>query len=241
MSPIAGALAGGIDVTLTGTGFQPEADVYFGSTPSPEVTFVSPSVVRAKLPPASQTGSVNVSLFNPDGTGATRPGGFTYVVTGTGAQAEVMGVAPLSVIEDTESEITLRGRNLIEAYTNGMLALRGPTRANVTVANVVNSRDETTGIEELTLSVRITATPQLDPLERMAIQVLASSRPGAQNDGIVESSRHMFTVLPRRAPVAARVFRNLALANRTSSSSRAETSKVARSTSAMVRRCTAKE
>jgi transcriptional regulator with XRE-family HTH domain/pyrrolidone-carboxylate peptidase len=201
VSPIAGALAGGIDVTLTGTGFQPEAEVYFGSTPSPEVTFVSPSVVRAKLPPASQTGSVNVSLFNSDGTGATRPGGFTYVVTGTGAQAEVMGVAPLSVIEDTESEITLRGRNLIEAYTNGMLALRGPTRANVTVVNVLNSRDETTGIEELTFSVRITATPQLDPLERMAIQVLASSRPGAQNDGVVESSRHMFTVLPRSRPV----------------------------------------
>lgn len=201
ISPIAGILTGGIDVTLTGVGFQPEAEVYFGSSPSPEVTFVNASVVRAKTPPASQVGSVSVSLFNPDGTGATRTGGFTYVVMGTGAQAEVMGVSPLSLIEDTESEVAIRGRNLIEAYTNGMLALRGPTRANVTIANVTNSRDETTGIEELTCTVRITATPPLDPLERMAIQVLASSRPGAQNDGIVESSRQMFTVLPRSRPV----------------------------------------
>lgn len=201
VSPVAGALTGGITVTLFGAGFQPDAQVFFGSSPSPSVTVESATTARAVLPAASQTGSVNVSLFNPDGTGATRAGGFTYVVTGTGAQAEVQGVSPLSVIEDTETEVTLRGRNLIEAYTNGMLALRGPTRANVAIAGVASSRDAETGIEELTFTVRVTAAPRLDPLERLAIQVLASSRPGAQNDGVVESSRHMFTVLPRARPV----------------------------------------
>lgn len=201
VSPIAGALTGGITITLNGRGFQPDAQVFFGNSPSPSVTVESSTTARALLPAASETGSVNVSLFNPDGTGATRAGGFTYVITGTGAQAEVQGVSPLAVIEDTETEVTLRGRNLIEAHTNGMLALRGPTRANVAVANVASSRDEATGIEELTFTVRITASPPLDPLERLAIQVLASSRPGAQNDGVVESSRHMFTVLPRARPV----------------------------------------
>src|ERR1041385_6206104 len=131
VSPIAGALAGGITVTLNGVGFQVGAEVYFGDSPSPEVTVLSGSSVQAKLPAATQTGSVDVSLFNPDGSEATKPGGFTYVVTGTGAQAQVLGVSPLAVIEDTESEVTLRGRSLIEAYTNGMLALRGPTRAQV--------------------------------------------------------------------------------------------------------------
>jgi transcriptional regulator with XRE-family HTH domain/pyrrolidone-carboxylate peptidase len=201
VSPIAGALAGGITITLTGRGFQPEAEVFFGSSQSPSVTFDSSATVRAVLPAATETGSVSVSLVNPDGTSAIRPGGFTYVVTGTGAQAEVIGVTPLSVIEDTETEIIIRGRNLIEAQTNGMLALRGPGRVQVTSAVVTSSRDDATGIESLTFTVRITATPPLEQHERMAIQILASSRPGSQNDGIPESSRKMFTVLPRAVPV----------------------------------------
>lgn len=132
ISPIAGALAGGIPVTLNGIGFQPEAEVFFGSNQSPSVTFESSNRVSAVLPPTTQTGSVDVSLVNPDSTAATRAGGFTYVVTGTGVQAEVSGVSPLAVIEDTETEITIRGRNLIEAHTNGMLALRGLSRVNIT-------------------------------------------------------------------------------------------------------------
>src|ERR1051325_2444545 len=166
ISPIAGALAGGIDIALTGTGFQPGAEVFFGSTQSSEVSVDSANSATAKLPPATQTGSVNVMLVNPDGTSATRAGGFTYVVTGTGAQAEVQGVEPLAVIEDTESEITLSGRNLIEAYTNGMLALRGPTRVSITSSNFTSNRDEATGLESLTLTVRITCTPPLRSEEK---------------------------------------------------------------------------
>lgn len=201
ISPIAGALAGGIDVTLTGNGFQEGAEVFFGSSQSPEVVVESASTAKARLPPTTETGSVNVSLFNPDGTNATLAGGFTYVVTGTGAAAEVLGVEPLSVIEDTESEVIIRGRNLIEAYTNGMVALRGSTRVHITTSNVTNSRDDATGIEALIITVRITCTPPLEQHERMAIQILASRRPGAQNDGVFESSRQMFTVLPRAMPV----------------------------------------
>lgn len=201
ISPIAGALAGGITVTLTGTGFQPGAEVFFGSSPSPTVTFQSSNKVSAVLPPATETGSVDVSLVNPDNTSATRAGGFTYVVTGTGAQAEVSGISPLAVIEDTETEVTIRGRNLIEAHTNGMFALRGLSRVNIISSLSTSGLDEATGIESLTFTVRITATPPLEQHERMAIQVLASRRPGSQTDGIPESSRKMFTVLPRAVPV----------------------------------------
>jgi transcriptional regulator with XRE-family HTH domain len=201
VSPIAGALAGGIPVTITGTGFQPGAEVFFGGNQSAEVAVESGTSARATLPPAAEVGSVNVTLVNPDGTSATRAGGFTYVVTGTGARAEVLGVAPLSVIEDTESEVTLRGRNLIEAHTNGMLALRGPTRVQVTSTLLTSGRDEATGVEELTFTVSIVAAPPLEQQERVAVQVLASVRPGSLNDGIPESSRKMFTVLPRAVPV----------------------------------------
>lgn len=122
-------------------------------------------------------------------------------MTGTGAAAEVLGVSPPVVIENTETEVTICGRNLIEAYTNGMLALRGPTRASVAVLGSSNSRDEATGIESLVFTIHVTATPPLDPLERLAIQVLASSRPGAATDGVFESSRQMFTVLSQARPV----------------------------------------
>lgn len=157
--------------------------------------------MRAKLPAATQTGSVSVSLVNPDGTSATQPGGFTYVTTEGSLHAEVLGVTPLAVIEDTESEVTIRGRNLIAAFNDGIVALRGPSRVHITSSLFGSSTDAATGIESLVLTVRVIATPPLEQHERMAIQVLASLRPGAGSDGIFESSRRMFTVLPRAVPV----------------------------------------
>lgn len=201
ISPRAGGLAGGISVKLTGTGFQPGAEVYFGSSLATQVTYESSSVVHATLPASGTTGSVSVSLVNPDGNSDTIPGGFTYVTTASGEQAEVIGVTPLAVIENTDTEVTLRGRNLIAAYSEGLVALRGPSRAQINITNVSSSRDEDTGIESLDLTLRVTANPPLQPLERIAVQILASRRAGSANDGVVESSRQMFTVLPGSAPV----------------------------------------
>jgi pyrrolidone-carboxylate peptidase len=201
ISPIGGVLAGGINVTLHGVGFQPEVEVYFGTVPSPEVNVLGSNQITAKVPPASQVGNVVVQVVNPDGRFANAPGGFTYVTSEGSLHAEVFGVTPLSVIEDTESEITIRGRNLIAAYNDGIVALRGPGRVQITSSNFSSSTDPGTGIESLVLSVRITATPPLEQHERMAIQVLVSVRPEAGGDGVFESSRQMFTLLPRAVPV----------------------------------------
>lgn len=201
VSPIGGALTGGIDVTITGSGFEPDSEVFFGSTPSPEVTFVSFARLAAKSPPAAQTGSVDVRVVNSDGRFAIRPGAFTYVTTEASLHAEVLGVEPLTIIEDTDSEVTVRGRNLIAAYNEGIVALRGSTRVQITFSRFSSSTDEATGIDSLVLTVRVTATPPLEQHERKAIQVLASLRPGAATDGIFQTSRQMFTVLPRAVPV----------------------------------------
>src|SRR5947209_8902077 len=201
ISPIAGALAGGITATLTGRSFQSGAEVYFGGTPSPTVTFISSVSVQAVVPAATQTGTVPVTLVNPDGDEATLASGFTYLTTEDSLHAEVLGVSPLSLLEDTETEVTVRGRNLISAHTDGLVALRGPTRVNLAILNLTTSHDEATGIEELTFTVRVTAAPPLASMERVAIQVLASHRPGAANDGVFESSRQLFIVLPRALPV----------------------------------------
>jgi len=201
ISPIAGALVGGITVTLTGTGFQPGAEVFFGSSQSPNVIVNGATSAQAVLPSATQTGTVPVSIVNPDGTTATLTSGFTYITMDNSGRAEVLGVDPLAVIEDTPTDVTLRGRNLIAANNAGLVVLRGPARASVAISNVRSSRDDATGIEELTVSVRVVATPALAAQERLVVQVLASSRAGALNDGVFESSRQLFSVLPRAVPV----------------------------------------
>ena len=201
VSPIAAGLAGGVEITITGSSFQPGAQVFFGSSAAPSVTFISSTTVRAVLPPSTQTGSVNVSLVNPNSSNATRAGGFTYVTPNTSGRAEVIGVEPLAVIEDLQTDVTLRGRNLIAAHNAGCLILRGPARATLTLTNFRSTTDQATGIEEVTLNVRVTASPPLAAHERLVVQILASRRSQAVNVGVFESSRQMFTVLPRNVPV----------------------------------------
>jgi len=61
---------------------------------------------------------MNVSLVNHDGSNATR-----------------------AVIEGPQTDVTLRGHNLIAAPNTGSLLLRGPARANLTVTNFRSSTD----------------------------------------------------------------------------------------------------
>jgi len=157
--------------------------------------------VTAKVPAAAETGTVPVSLVNSDGSSAELTSGFTYVTAEPGSHAQVLGVEPANILEDTDSQISIRGRNLIAAHENGLVALRGSARAAISVSGFSSSRDDASGIETLECSVRIIATPPLAASERMAIQVLAAVRPGAQTDGVVESSREMFVVLPKAMPV----------------------------------------
>jgi pyrrolidone-carboxylate peptidase len=201
LSPIAAGLTGGITVTLTGTGFQTGAAVFFGSRSATQVTVVSSTSAQAILPAASETGSVNVQIVNPNGTMASLPDGFTYVNTNQGGQAEVLDIHPLSVLEDTPTQISIRGYNLIAARDQGLFALRGPSQANITASGFTDSIDPSTGIETLTGTIQVTSNPPLEPLDRMAIQVLASRRPGALTDGVAETSRKMFTVFPQAVPV----------------------------------------
>lgn len=202
VSPIAGSLAGGFVVTLTGSGFQPDADVYFGNSPSPEVHVLSGTSIQATVPAATQTGSVNITVFNPDGSQGTKLAAFTYVSTQQPTtHAEVLGVSPLSVIEDTETDVTINGRHLIDAYNNGVFALRAPSRVSVEVLGTRSNHDADTGLDTFVFTIHAVASPMLDTLERVAIQVVASLRAEAANDGVFESSRQMFTLLPRSRPV----------------------------------------
>jgi DNA-binding transcriptional regulator YiaG len=201
IAPIAGNLAGGSDVTIDGFGFQPAAEVFFGTTAATDVQVQSSTQVIAKAPAGTQTGTVPISIVNPDGSTAQLANGFTYFTGDPSNLAEVLGVEPPNIIEDSDTQVTVRGRNLIAAHENGLFAFRGPARAAISVSDFSSSRDEATGVETLASMVRVVANPPLAAEERMAIQVLASVRPEAQTDGIAESSKEMFVVLPRSMPV----------------------------------------
>lgn len=201
VSPIAAGILGGLTITINGSGFQEGAAIYFGSNIAKDTTYESANIFKVVVPHAKETGSVPLTVVNPDGGQFTLDGGFTYITSEIGDIAQVFGVSPLIITEDADTEVTLRGRNLIDSYKDGLVALRSPSRVNLKISSVDQIEADESGIESLTFKVTVTATPQLEPLERIAIQVLASKRSRAKDDLMVESSKQMFTVIPKDIPV----------------------------------------
>ncbi len=139
-------------------------------------------------------------MINPDGTNTELTGGFTYI-SQTTDNTEIFGISPLAIFENTPTEMVLRGRHLIECYNNGVLALKGPSGASISTSNVTTDEVDKNGTEEVRMTITVNPNQPIDPEERLAIQVLASRRPEAAIDGIVETSKNMFTVLPENIPV----------------------------------------
>jgi outer membrane protein assembly factor BamB len=77
ISPTAGRTTGGTAVTIKGTGFQSGATVTFGGNAATKVTIVSTTSITASTPPHA-TGTVNVTVTNPNGQSATLLNAFTY-------------------------------------------------------------------------------------------------------------------------------------------------------------------
>jgi hypothetical protein len=80
ISPEHGPVAGGTTVEIVGKNLGGVVSVFFGSTPSPVVTPVSQSAVRAVTPPG--TGTVDTTVTTSSGTTVTSAADeFTYVTT----------------------------------------------------------------------------------------------------------------------------------------------------------------
>ncbi len=94
IAPDQSPVAGGLTVTITGSGFLGATSVDFGSHPATGFTFETPTRIRATVP--AGTGQVCVSVATPEGTSAEGPGcQFTYyaplTVTTTGLSEGVIG------------------------------------------------------------------------------------------------------------------------------------------------------
>ncbi len=77
VEPAMGNIAGGITVTLSGSGFAEGATATFGAKDA-TVTFIDSSELRAEVPPGDAEGPVAVTVTNPDGESDSIANGFTY-------------------------------------------------------------------------------------------------------------------------------------------------------------------
>jgi hypothetical protein len=77
IDPTSGPFSGGTSVTVTGTGFVDGAVVLFGGLGATSVTFNSSTSLTA-VTPAQGSGTVSVTVFNPDGQSGTLNSAFLY-------------------------------------------------------------------------------------------------------------------------------------------------------------------
>jgi hypothetical protein len=77
IDPTSGPFSGGTPVTVTGTGFVDGATVLFGGLGATSVTFNSSTSLTA-VTPAQGSGTVSVTVFNPDSQSDTLSSAFLY-------------------------------------------------------------------------------------------------------------------------------------------------------------------
>lgn len=104
VSPSSGTGLGGTPVTLTGTNFYSGAKVNFGGVAATSAVVVNATTITA-VTPRHGAGAVDVTVTNPDGEIAQRPGAFTY----DAAPPEVQAVSPSFGPEDGGTVVTVSG------------------------------------------------------------------------------------------------------------------------------------
>ncbi len=108
VSPIAGPIAGGTAVTITGTGFAGASSLSFGSVPATSYAIVSATEITA-VSPAEGAGAVDVQVTTPAGPSAISPADqFTYQ-----AAPSVTGINPVAGQLSGGASVTVTGTGLL--------------------------------------------------------------------------------------------------------------------------------
>jgi hypothetical protein len=140
ITPNFGPKAGGTNVTITGTGFQPTSTVTFGAAgPATNVQFVSPTEMTATSPPDASIVTntpVVVQVSNQFGPGSTTPtpgNTFTYEVAPT--IAAVSGIVPNVGPVSGGTAVTITGTNFNPGDTTTSVSFGGAAATNVVVVS----------------------------------------------------------------------------------------------------------
>jgi hypothetical protein len=106
ITPTEGSTAGGVVVTVLGSGFTGASGVSFGGTAATAYTVVSDGIILATAP-AESAGTVDITVTTPSGTSATGSADkFTYATAPT-----VTGVSPSSGTVQGGTSVTITGTN----------------------------------------------------------------------------------------------------------------------------------
>lgn len=122
VEPPSGAIGGGQLINVYGSGFQPGLTVTFGGVASMSVTVLSTSTLLVRTPAGSPSGTVAVTVTNPDNSTATLPSGYTF---GTPAPFAVTGVTPTSGPATGGTVVTVTG----SGFTSGSTVRFGSVQA----------------------------------------------------------------------------------------------------------------
>lgn len=108
VDPAGGPAAGGTEVTVKGTGFTTTSTVKFGATAATNVTFVSPTELKARAPAGAAGSTVDVTVTTAGVTSATSyADGYTYSAAPT-----VTEVRPGTGSAAGGTLVTITGTNL---------------------------------------------------------------------------------------------------------------------------------
>jgi len=129
VAPALGPTAGGLGVTITGTGFTTGTMVSVGGAAATSVAVVSATSLTATTP-AHAAGAVDIVVTNPDGQSGRLGGGFTYDVPVIPSPS-ITAVAPASGPTSGGTIVSITG----PGFTTGATVSFGTTAATaVTVA-----------------------------------------------------------------------------------------------------------
>jgi formylglycine-generating enzyme required for sulfatase activity len=107
VSPLQGGTQGGTILSITGTGLSSTSSVTVGGAVCPNVTIISPTLIRATTPPGP-VGDAQITVTTAAGTGNS-PTPFGYV------QQQVTSITPSSGIYSGGTPITISGQYLAGA------------------------------------------------------------------------------------------------------------------------------
>lgn len=190
-------------VKILGLHFQEGIEVFFAKAPA-KVIFVDPDgqLLKVEVPRRAKKGAVNLKVKNPDGARATLKDGFTYLGAVQEQRVRIRKVVPLTLFDNTpKQKIIVYGRNIHDAVDNGLLGLRVPSRLELLYDSVEKPVDPDTEEEMVVYNITPVSTPPLEGPERMILLVVASRRPNARQDMVVDTSKTTITLLPKDLPV----------------------------------------
>ncbi|HYG80788.1 MAG TPA: IPT/TIG domain-containing protein, partial [Pyrinomonadaceae bacterium] len=192
----------GTRVLIRGLFFKPGVQVFFKDSPAAVLSLKSDGTeIEVSAPRSDTPGAVRVRVLNADEGEARKPDGFTYLGPRQQQRARIRKATPTAFLEGDEVTVVVTGSNL-HASVGNVFGPRTSAALNLEQSRVTLGFDAETGEETVSFKLRVTLAGggQLDPLQRGIIEVIASTRPQARVDGLVETFATL-TVLPRATPV----------------------------------------